>query len=273
MSNFPPEHGDHPALKLATSESDYDYHVRELEGSSAYYIREHTPEVLQHLNASKWIDRLELQSRNDLNKSAISPDETVYMEGSQVGTALSVVKTCVDGRPITFKAKMVCEGVLVRAVVGASNMEHVYGYTEGWLCVASRMLHYRHWKRVWALLTPLYNYMAAVRAGHTSGSLTPLKGGERKEWVERGKKLFTALCGAVDAARSHLARGAYVLRDEDITWGGIVDLRSGKNVTTPTDYGRGVLTKLRSMYETEEARAFFPLENGEDVDEDGRGDG
>ena len=250
-------------FKNSTTESEQECHVLQLEGSCDFNVRSHTPQFLQYLDASRWMDRAELLRRRRGAGLPIPEKEALLMEGQCLGSDLTVVKQCVDNGFVTFKANLICEGLLARGLVGAESLEYAYGYAEAWLCVASRVLDYSDWQGVWQLLALLYQHMVLIRAGQTRGSLSPSHGGELNPWEERGRKLFTVLCGAVDSARSGLGRGAYVLRDEDVRRSGIVCLSSGKSSTGRSEGGEGVLFKVRLMYDTDEARLHFPLDNDE----------
>jgi hypothetical protein len=249
--------GGGPILKAATSTNESP--LEELVDDVSYYIRHYTPEVIQYLDASRWMNRLELGRRYDPNAPRMMEEELLYMESNRIGTQLTVLKECVGDGHVTYRSKLLCEGMLVRALVGSLNMEHVYGYCEAWVCVVSRMLHFRYWKRVWLLLSKLNDHMRAFRSGAIGRRSLWSNSPTRDQGQESGKKLFTVLCGAVVDARSHMKRGAYCLVDEDVSWKGVVDMKSGKNLTIPTNYGRGVLEGLKLVYQTEEVEGWFPF--------------
>jgi hypothetical protein len=207
----------------------------------------HPKEALMYLNASQFVNRRKLSNRFVEIQKFLGEEEQKEMESKRLRVHLAVVKQCVRGERVCVRTKLLCEGQLVRAVLGASKDTHILGFAEAWLCVASQLLDPRLLKPVFDHLPRLYDQVNAER--DSVFFRVNLRGQKRADHVmKQGDVLYTHLCAFLIGARESLPSGFYEFQDDDVQWPRMIDLRTGRYLHSDPGGEGGEIEGVLSLY-------------------------
>lgn len=182
---------------------------------------------LLYLNASRWMKRDELSRRFIRVQPFLEAGEQARLEQERLCVHLSLMKACVGGRTVCFRSRFVCEGQLARSVVGSKSVLQLFGTLEAWIAVVSQLVPMSALEHAYRLLGSLYEHTVA-RRGLSFCFNNAVGAKQRENFGKAGDVLYTRVCLALVECRSHCPIGHYVLADEDIAWGRIINTRSLK---------------------------------------------
>jgi hypothetical protein len=182
--------------------------------------------VLLYLNSSRWLSEEELSRRFKCSDSE-------YGGSVESQRALLVpyktLKECVSGKDVGRSTLMACEGQLVRAVLGATDMSDMFGYMEAWICVASHLVRLDALKPVVAELWQLYFHACESEEADVETSE------DQEDALELACELYSDALWRILEARRQFPDGCYELKDGDC-------LVSPQSLVRPDDYSPSSLS-------------------------------
>jgi len=170
---------------------------------------------LTRLNASSLMDPEALSKRFVRTEAEPLSEEQARVRDERderLRPNVNILMYCVHGLDFGFLTQSLCEGRMIRLALGARTMSDMFGYIEGWLCLASRLVEHSVLQPVFRLLPDIHSYLVDSRFGDEvteEGKRTEGSGPSREE------ELYSRLCVLVFEARSHLPRGCYEMVDPD----------------------------------------------------------
>jgi hypothetical protein len=209
----------------------------ELVFDSSSYFKYGPDRVLLYLDSSQWMDARQLALRYNPSNHEIEEEEKRSMQEEPLSVHPRVIMHCVRGEYVCLRSRLLSEGQLCRALLGVVKAEHMYGFLEAWLCVASQLLPHRVLEPLFALLPRFNQHLEELSNAHHMKSRST-GNRVRRALEESVDALYTRLSVCVVQAREGLGPGSYSLTDEDFQGKRLVDLRSGHHIF-PDDYVSG----------------------------------